>query len=350
MQNKLCFEATDRTLRDICSKDVFFGGIPVILAGDFAQIPPVIRNGNRSHTVQSSIQQSFIWEKVTVIHLRQNMRISGTSSNDMHFKDWLCQITYNETLQNKMISLPTYIRQTYSLNDLISRVYPRAHLERSINNPSIFHKSAILTTKNETVDLLNQKVLDLMPGESVTLCSADSANISDDEVHQVSTEYLHTLNPGNFPPSKLTLKVGCIIMLLRNLNPEKGLCNGIRMVVKEIGSYVLKVAIMNGDNIEQIEFIPRITLSTLEDDFPFILARKQFPVKLSFAMTINKSQGQSLSNVGIDLRHPVFMHGQLYVALSRSTNIEGIHVLFNQDDSTQNNTIENIVYPELLLR
>jgi hypothetical protein len=123
MQNKLCFEATDRTLRDICSKDVLFGGIPVILAGDFAQIPPVIRNGNRSHTVQSSIQQSFIWEKVTVIHLLQNMRISGTSSNDMHFKDWLCQITYNETLQNKMISLPTYIRQTYSLNDLISNIY-----------------------------------------------------------------------------------------------------------------------------------------------------------------------------------------------------------------------------------
>jgi hypothetical protein len=96
---------------------------------------------------------------------------------------------------------------------------------------------------------------------------------------------------------------------------------------------------MNGGNTEQIEFIPRITLSTLEDDFPFILTRKQFR-----SMTINKPGGQSLSNVGIDLRYLVFMHGQLRVALSRSTNIEGMHALFNQDDSTQNNTIENIIY------
>lgn len=199
-----------------------------------------------------------------------------------------------------------------------------------------------------TVDLLNQKILDLMPGESTTLCSADSSDISDEEVYQVSPEYLQTLNPGNFPPSRLTLKVGCIIMLLRNLNPQRGLCNGTRMIVKEIGSYLLKVAIMNDNDTEQIDFIPRITLSTLEDEFPFILTRKQFPVKLSFAMTINKSQGQSLNNIGIDLRYPVFMHGQLYVALSRSTSIEGIHVLFKEQDPIEN-TVENIIYPELLL-
>jgi hypothetical protein len=213
MQNKFYFEAIDRTLRDVCDKDVLFGGIPVVLGGDFAQIPPVIRNGNRSHTVQSSIQQSFIWEKVTVIHLRQNMRISGTSSNDMHFKDWLCQITYNETLQNKMISLPTYIRQTHSLNDLISRMYPQQFLERVVENPSMFYKSAILTTKNETVDLLNQKVLDLMLGESVTLCSADSAdtalaaNTSKKNIRRYNAAFAFTsltcdtpyLNEGNMP-------------------------------------------------------------------------------------------------------------------------------------------------------
>jgi hypothetical protein len=53
------------------------------------------------------------------------------------------------------------------------------------------------------------------------MCSADSADISDDEICQVSTDYLHTPNPGNFPPSKMTLRVGCNIMLLRNLNPGK---------------------------------------------------------------------------------------------------------------------------------
>ena len=103
------------------------------------------------------------------------------------------------------------------------------------------------------------------------------------------------------------------------------------------------------DGHEKNEFIPRITLTTLEDDYLFILSRKQFSVKLSFAMTINKSQGQSLSNVGIDLRTSPFTHGQLYVAFSRSTNLQGIHVLRGSNQSDQTIPIENIIYPELLL-
>ena len=63
-------------------------------------------------------------------------------------------------------------------------------------------------------------------------------------------------------------------------------------------------------------------------------------------MTINKSQGQSLENVGIDLSSPVFTHGQLYVALSRSTNVKGIHVLLPPD--AIDNSVSNITYPELL--
>jgi ATP-dependent exoDNAse (exonuclease V) alpha subunit len=138
-------------------------------------------------------------------------------------------------------------------------------------------------------------------------------------------------------------------MLLRNLNPKEGLCNGTRLIIKEIGEYVLKAAVINSNNSQnlQIVFIPRINLSTKEDDYPFIMTRKQFPVKLSFAMTINKAQGQSLTNVGIDLRYPVFTHGQLYVALSRSTNVETINILHKEDTLT--NTVTNIVYPELLI-
>ena len=62
-------------------------------------------------------------------------------------------------------------------------------------------------------------------------------------------------------------------------------------------------------------------------------------------MTINKSQGQSLKHVGVDLRQPPFMHGQLYVALSRVTSLSGISVLLPESSNTTNNA----VYPELLL-
>src|SRR3984885_14408421 len=72
-----------------------------------------------------------------------------------------------------------------------------------------------------------------------------------------------------------------------------------------------------------------MTLTSGPDDSPFTLQRCQFPPHLAFAMTINKSQGQSLKLVGIDLRSPVFSHGQLYVALSRCPSVQRIKVLFN---------------------
>ena len=79
--------------------------------------------------------------------------------------------------------------------------------------------------------------------------------------------------------------------------------------------------IVNGQHAAKGVFIPRIPLSPSEDiSLPFKFKRKQLPVRLSFAMTINKAQGQTIPNVGIYLLEPVFSHGQLYVALSRGVS------------------------------
>ena len=95
--------------------------------------------------------------------------------------------------------------------------------------------------------------------------------------------------------------------------------------------------------------LPRIPLSSTEGDLPFILSRKQFPIRLSFAITINKAQGQSLDMVGVDLRNPVFTHGQLYVALSRATNVDNMMILLPETPQGQALTVTNIVNPEVLL-
>lgn len=102
-----------------------------------------------------------------------------------------------------------------------------------------------------------------------------------------------------------------------------------------------------GQNAGQLEFIPRISLTTTPTELPFVFKRRQFPIKLAFAMTINKSQGQSVKHVGIDLRIPVFSHGQLYVALSRTTAPAQIRILLSQDNTLFKSA--NVVYPEVLL-
>ena len=115
-------------------------------------------------------------------------------------------------------------------------------------------------------------------------------------------EYLNTLTANNFPAHKLHLKVGVPIMLLRNLNQSLGLCNDTRLIVTNLGDNVIEAIIITGTHIGQKTYIPRINLTTRGCRWPFTLCRRQFPIKVCYSMTINKSQGQILANVGIYLK------------------------------------------------
>jgi ATP-dependent DNA helicase PIF1 len=105
-------------------------------------------------------------------------------------------------------------------------------------------------------------------------------------------------------------------MLLRNLDTDVGHCNGTRLVVTELGEHTIKAKVITGRAAGDLVFIPRIDLIT-ESGLPFQLKRRQFPIKVAFAMTIDKSQWQTLDRVGTYLPNPVFSHGQLCMSLFR---------------------------------
>ena len=148
----------------------------------------------------------------------------------------------------------------------------------------------------------------------ITLYSADVVQNEDgtDNMNNnlYPTEFLNSLNVNGLPLHKLELKDGALVMLLRNLDVEAGLCNGTTLKVLNISNKVLKVQITNGSHTGDIALIPRINLTPTDTNLPIKLSRRQFPVRLCFAMTINKAQGQSINNLGLYLPSPVFGHGQ----------------------------------------
>ena len=98
-----------------------------------------------------------------------------------------------------------------------------------------------------------------------------------------------TLNFNNVPLHELNLKVGIPIMLLRNLNQSIGLYNATRLIIAQLINKIVEGQIINFNNITEKVYIPRIDMNIHESKWPFTLKRHQFLIKVSHAMTINKS-------------------------------------------------------------
>ncbi len=82
-------------------------------------------------------------------------------------------------------------------------------------------------------------------------------------------------------------------MLMRNISLTEGLCNGTRLMVRQLHANVVEAEILLGRFAGKRVFVPRVILAPSDADLPFILRRRQFPLRLAWSMTINKSQGTS---------------------------------------------------------
>ena len=125
-----------------------------------------------------------------------------------------------------------------------------------------------------------------------------------DDVHP--PKFLNTIVASGILNHNLILKVGVLVMLLRNIEQRACLCNGTRLIITRMGKFVRKGKVISESNIGEKVFIPRLSLTPSDVRIPFKFQRRQFSIVVSFAMTINKSQEQSSKNVGIYLPSVVF--------------------------------------------
>lgn len=333
MGPKYALEIINKKLKEIMKNDELFGGKIMILGGDFKQVLPIKKGGTRSEVVDLSIKHSKLWKYFRIMKLEKNMR---ADPNELQFAQDLLEIgngsanDENERYQLPEVCIIKGDLETEVFGDVIAN-----------KNYTEMGKRAILSAYNFDVDEINERMLKMMPGDESFYTSINSC----DEGENASIDEMNMASSSGIPPHILKLKPNVIVMLLRNLDVKRGLCNGTRMQVISLKNNILECMIISGNRAGNTVYIPRITLIESQS-FDYTLHRHQFPVKLAYSMTINKSQGQTFEEVGIDLRSEVFNHGQLYVAISRTRSWMRVKVKLS--DELEDRKVKNIVFKEIL--
>eukprot|EP00918_Siedleckia_nematoides_P087190 GHVU01191799.1.p1 GENE.GHVU01191799.1~~GHVU01191799.1.p1 ORF type:complete len:1705 (-),score=120.63 GHVU01191799.1:910-5910(-) len=343
-------EKLDASLRDVRNNDQPFGGVIVVLAGDFRQTSPIV-NRQVEDPVRACLFSANTWGMFTKLRLTENRRLQGEGAEE--YLAWLMSIGNGDNVDaadnTANVHIPADLCCPCTPDDIIDFVYNGLQDHKGDSN--WLAERAILCPTNKTADRINEAVCAKYYGSAAdatwTVMSTDEQSGEDGELYIEPAIMNNMPVTGNIPPHCLKLYKGCIVMLTYNLDASKLLCNGTRIVVED----VLPGNVIRGSIVgwpDSTVFIPRVRLQVdAQNNGGFTWYRTQLPVKLCFAMTINKSQGQSLGRVGVYLDRHVFSHGQLYVAASRVTTRDQIRFAL---PGYPRNAALNYVELEILIR
>ncbi|XP_014598921.1 PREDICTED: ATP-dependent DNA helicase PIF1 [Polistes canadensis] len=289
------FDKLEAVARHVRKTERPFGGIQLILCGDFFQLPPISK---RDEKVKFCFQ-SMAWEKC--VHFNFELRIVHRQK-DPEFIEILNNIRIGRVTESISNTLKATAKQKIESNGILA--------------------TRLCTHINEA-DEINDFQLNELKGESKTYIAQDS--------DQMMTKTLDQQLP---VPGKLILKVGAQVMLLKNINLSNGLVNGARgIVIKFVDD--LPVIQLRSGNIYHTK-IEKWSIKTVSGS---IVHRKQIPLKLAWAFSIHKSQGLTLDCVEMCLSR-VFDAGQSYVALSRAQSLQSLRILdFNSQQVWANTTV-----------
>jgi ATP-dependent exoDNAse (exonuclease V) alpha subunit len=290
------FDAIDYSLRVHRKKLTQpFGGVQVIVFGDLFQLPPVV-----------NMDESSLLER---IYPQGQFFFHSNIFQDAQFKTLELQSIYRQT-DDHFIYLLNAVRDGSITNSQIDNLN-----DSLVENFEMDEGKIILTTTNARASGINQNYLKQLSSEEFSYRA------------QATGQFYKELFPTD---EVLKLKKGAQVIMIKN-DPEKRWVNGSIGTIHDIAEKKIKVKINHKIYEVKKEKWDRIQYS-YDDDQQEVLENvtgsfKQYPMRLAWAITIHKSQGQTFEKVIIDMSQGSFAPGQLYVALSRCISLEGIELL-----------------------
>ena len=265
-------ETVDHTLHYLLDQpNCPFEGITILFGGDFRQTLPVILHGSRKQIVPATLTHSNLWPRMNIHYLHQNMHLG----QDSEFDEWTQQLLQIGITDGDVI-LPEHMHCGDIMASLIDSLYSQLLAQNQYLPDQHFLDHTILSPKNEQVQEVNATILEsVAPQEKITYLSADS--VIEQKYEYIQPEILHTFSPSGFPLHKLELKIGAPLMLLHNIDPMNGLCNGTHLRLLRSTCHILECKMLGGDNINNVVFIPQMALdSGLQDSlFLFVACNSQ---------------------------------------------------------------------------
>lgn len=309
MVGKEVAECLNRFLQDVMQNELPFGGKVVVFLGDFKQLMPV----EPGRKYPATVKNCSWWCQCQVMRFTKNFRAAANPE----YCAFLEQVGNGDVQQ---VPVPDASRVS-DIADLIAKVYGD---DMTVVSST---RHLIMAFTLQTCSEINAACIAKIPGEAFLAPAYDDTR--DNRQPELYTdEYLASLPLHGVPPSSLPLKVGARYMVIKNYNPAVGACNGTMCELLAFTRYLCQVKIQSGIHEGRVVMLPRCACHVSKENSgcPFEFTRIQFPLILAYCASVHKSQGQSLTKIGIVIDQESFAHGQVYTALSRTSGWASIYV------------------------